>query len=530
MKGRFGKQAPRVALIGFEGASLHTLQYYFEHKRANAFQMVTDIRYADCVVFNADQPRTKDSLQEELEKKIAKPSIVVSIKPIQWHRSVTLLKPFSSITLDDAIKSLGELMAAEEQDKEQSSYQSALEELAKANSEPKESIAPEVVGSADNFTNGKITSFMEAAKKRQAKQQDTGEYSEITPDSDGAPSADSNAAGVKTSLPDARVGSVRAQVVARLNTQAPQPGAQEITALAPNAAPQSDVSVEVSPDTATEEKPAEAPKADKNKADQDKRKQQQEELKLKAQKLAKLKKLKKAQEEQKSAASTQTAAPAEEASQADSTKGNEKVELTSLSLKTLFGHLPDLDWLNPGDRRRMMFSLDGMLLPWVTEAMNLGRKYQKAYRVQGLNIHLEYLPWTDCFVVNADHELLNAMMSSRFSLGELSVADGVTTEADLIDGLGTEFKIISADDFMWLAGLWTSHGRLMPEDDPTRTRLLSRIPECARELQVPELHAILKMWRTRPMSAFQVARELQVPQRYVFGVMTACTSAGLFNY
>ena len=233
MKGRFGKQAPRVALIGFEGASLHTLQYYFDHKRANAFQMVTDIRYADCVVFNAGQPRTKESLQEELELKIAKPSIVISIKPIQWKRSVTLLKPFSSLTLDDAIKSLSELMAAEELDKEQSSYQHALNELAQSNQEAHE---PSDAGSQpDSFTSGKITSFMEAAKKRQAKQQDSAEYTEVAPDTGDSSSDSNNAPGVKTSLPDARVGSVRAQVVARLNTQ-PQPGAQEITALAPNAA------------------------------------------------------------------------------------------------------------------------------------------------------------------------------------------------------------------------------------------------------------------------------------------------------
>jgi hypothetical protein len=523
MKGRFGKQAPRIALIGFEGASLHTLQYYFEHKRANMYQMVTDIRYADCVVFNADQPRKKESLQEELEQKIAKPAIVVSIKPIKWERSVTLLKPFSSTTLDAAMKSLNEIMISEEQHREHTSYQDALEELSRA----KQAEAAE--SQTDSFTNGKITSFMEAAKKRQAKQQDTQEYSESPSDPDSSASQDgASANGVKTSLPDARVGSVRAQVVARLSTQeAPQKGAAEITALAPNATPEVKPTLEEAEPTA-EEKPAASPKTEKSLSEQDKRKLQQEELQLKAEKLAKLKKLKQAQEEQKKQANI--AAEEIEISKPEQATTDPKKELSALSLKTLFGHLPDLDWLNPADRRRMLFSLDGMLLPWVTESMNLGRKYQKAYKVQGLNIHLEYLPWTDCFVVNADHELLNAMMSSRFSLGELSVADGVTTEADLIDGLGTEFKIISADDFMWLAGLWSSHGRLMPEDDPTRTRILSRIPESARELQVPELHAILKMWRTRPMSAFQVARELQIPQRYVFGVMTACTSAGLFNY
>ncbi|RVU31049.1 hypothetical protein EOE65_08555 [Neptunomonas marina] len=199
-------------------------------------------------------------------------------------------------------------------------------------------------------------------------------------------------------------------------------------------------------------------------------------------------------------------------------------------MATVFGHLPDLDWSQEADRRRLQISLDGMLLPWIEKAVADGREKSSSVAIDGLHLRLEYLPWTDCFVTNLTEEVLYTVMTSRFGMGELSIKFGDVIEEDLQDGLGFSERVMTAQDLLWLSGLWTVQGRILPNDDPTRTRRLKYAPECVRNIAVPEVHAVINLWQTRPMSAFQVISELQIPQRYVFGVMAAATTAQLFEY
>jgi hypothetical protein len=197
---------------------------------------------------------------------------------------------------------------------------------------------------------------------------------------------------------------------------------------------------------------------------------------------------------------------------------------------SVFGNLPELDWSIESDRRRLLINLEGMLLPWIQKIVEKGRSQHTSLAIDGLHLRLEYLPWTDCFVTNLSEEVLYTVMTSRFGLGELSMKPGDVIEDDLQEGLGFSERVITAEDLLWLAGLWTVQGRVLPADDPSRTRKLIRSPDCIRDIVVPEVHAVINLWQTRPMTAFQVISELNIPQRFVFGVMAAATTAQLFAY
>ncbi|SIS96975.1 hypothetical protein [Neptunomonas antarctica] len=200
------------------------------------------------------------------------------------------------------------------------------------------------------------------------------------------------------------------------------------------------------------------------------------------------------------------------------------------TMATVFGNLPELDWTREADRRRLQIHSEGMLLPWIKKAVDEGRKQDTSFSIDGLHLRLEYLPWTDCFVTNLSEEVLYTVMTSRFGIGELSIKRGGVLEEDLQDGLGFDEHVMTAQDLLWLAGLWTAQGRILPGDDPTRARRLKHAPDCLKNIEIPEVHAVIDLWQTHLMSAFQVISELNIPQRYVFGLMAAATTAMQFEY
>ena len=200
------------------------------------------------------------------------------------------------------------------------------------------------------------------------------------------------------------------------------------------------------------------------------------------------------------------------------------------TMTTVFGHLPELDWTIEAERRRLQINPEGMLLPWIRKTVEEGRKQDVSFSIDGLHLRLEYLPWTDCFVTNLSEEVLYTVMTSRFGLGELSIKHGDVIEDDLQDGLGFSERIMTAEDLLCLAGLWTVQGRILPGDDPTRPRRLKHAPDCLIDIAIPEVHAVIDLWQSRPMSAFEIISELNISQRYVFGVMAAATTAMLFEF
>jgi hypothetical protein len=120
-------------------------------------------------------------------------------------------------------------------------------------------------------------------------------------------------------------------------------------------------------------------------------------------------------------------------------------------------------------------------------------------------------------------------MTSRFSIGELSIRSGDVLEDDLQEGIGFTERVINATDLLWLAGMWTAQGRVLPGDNPLESRLLTSIPEYIKQIKVPEVHSIIELWTQRSMTALEIKEALSIPQRYVFGVMAAAFTAKLFS-
>lgn len=90
-------------------------------------------------------------------------------------------------------------------------------------------------------------------------------------------------------------------------------------------------------------------------------------------------------------------------------------------------------------------------------------------------------------------------------------------------------KLIDMEAFVWVVSLLTSRGRLSRNVDINQKVALKHWPNMTRLEQFPHLMRIAALWHQRPGTAVEIARALDVPQRYVFAFYTAASTLNLFE-
>ncbi len=189
------------------------------------------------------------------------------------------------------------------------------------------------------------------------------------------------------------------------------------------------------------------------------------------------------------------------------------------------GHLPDQDLNDPAGLRRVRFALERCLLPWVEQAVKVGRQSQQPQQVVGLPGVLIYLPSVDSFFCDLDEDLLLHMARAKFSFGELSLAavepsEGVTQETA---------RHIIADKLVWKLALLTSRGRISDALDLNKPLQLIRKPDFDYFEAIPHARTLSELWYSKRLSPVNMLSESALPQRYVFTFLVAADAVGYFN-
>ncbi|RVU86217.1 hypothetical protein EOL70_01855 [Leucothrix sargassi] len=83
--------------------------------------------------------------------------------------------------------------------------------------------------------------------------------------------------------------------------------------------------------------------------------------------------------------------------------------------------------------------------------------------------------------------------------------------------------------FVWTSTLLSSQGLLPRELDPNKTVGLQHWPSMTRVESFPHVMPIAALWSSQSMSAFDVAKSLNIPQRYVFSFYNAAHALGLIE-
>lgn len=204
---------------------------------------------------------------------------------------------------------------------------------------------------------------------------------------------------------------------------------------------------------------------------------------------------------------------------------NEEAQTVYDRLHDYCGHLPDQDLSDPSGLRRVVFHLDRCLLPWVEQAVKVGRQSQMAQQVSGLPGVLIYLPSLDSFFCDLDEELLLHMARAKFGHGELSL---ISIESSDILKLDTTRHIV-ADKLLWKLALLTSRGRIFESIDLTKPLQLIRKPDFNYFEAIPHARTLSELWYSKRLSPMQMLSESSLPQRYVFTFLVAADAVGYFN-
>lgn len=83
--------------------------------------------------------------------------------------------------------------------------------------------------------------------------------------------------------------------------------------------------------------------------------------------------------------------------------------------------------------------------------------------------------------------------------------------------------------FLWSSALLSSQGLLSRGLDPTQAVGLRHWPGLTRIEHFPHVMSIAAQWSVAAISAFDVARSLNIPQRYVFSFYNAANALGLIE-
>ncbi len=203
----------------------------------------------------------------------------------------------------------------------------------------------------------------------------------------------------------------------------------------------------------------------------------------------------------------------------------EAPKVPSLSAEMILqccGSLSDVNLDEATERRRVYFSLDGLMLPWILRAVKTGNETNNIQQIVGVPGALFYLPAEKAFLVGMDSDLLLQLTRTRFGFDELSLLDK-EPEQELPKG-----KRVAADELVWQLALFTARGRVSDSLSAEEPLLLAEIPDFERLLETPHARSIAELWQSQRLSARNVADMLSIPQRFVFSFLVAADAVGLY--
>ena len=202
-----------------------------------------------------------------------------------------------------------------------------------------------------------------------------------------------------------------------------------------------------------------------------------------------------------------------------------KHELTPEEVVQRCGNSGDVDLSKREERRRIFFSAEDSLLAKIIEAVALAKKMEQSVEITGLPGEMYYFPEEQVFYSTFTDDFLNQLALTRFGYQELDIK--AQSEFEL-EGKSKHLAE-DAQTLIWKVAIWTARGRLFNGMDPEKNMQLSTQPDFVRFLPLPSGEEISEVWAGHSLSALDVVRILDVPQRVVFSFMSGAYSLGWFQ-
>jgi hypothetical protein len=189
------------------------------------------------------------------------------------------------------------------------------------------------------------------------------------------------------------------------------------------------------------------------------------------------------------------------------------------------GNASDIDFTKSVERRSVFLNPEDSLLVKITEAVELAQKVEQPVEITGLPGKMFFFPEDHVFYSTFADDFLNQLALTRFGYQEIDIEPQEGFELEDKSKHLSE----SAESLIWKVAIWTARGRLLNGMDPEKLLQLTTKPDFDRFLTLPNCEAISDVWAGHSVSALDIVKILDVPQRVVFAFMSGAYSLGWFQ-
>jgi hypothetical protein len=196
--------------------------------------------------------------------------------------------------------------------------------------------------------------------------------------------------------------------------------------------------------------------------------------------------------------------------------------MSTATEQVFVGTAPDIDPLDPQQKTKIYYNPDHYLQGHLQQALNLAVRQNRNVTIKGpwpkLDLFIE--PRRILVAANERHLRPYCTLPDTTLGVDLQLFDGEARPTDQ-----TQDYPLAA--FFWQLALWASRGRLPQGTSLTQPIYLRRWPNFTRLVVTPYALAIAALWAEQPRSLLDTAKDLQIPQRYVFAFYSAARSLQL---
>lgn len=131
--------------------------------------------------------------------------------------------------------------------------------------------------------------------------------------------------------------------------------------------------------------------------------------------------------------------------------------------------------------------------------------------------------------LDLDSDHFAALCNTPIQAGKVHLHTPIAAELPALEQayLADKEHTHDLESILWTVSLLASHGRLNRDANINQRWVLKHWPNLTRVENIPHVMRISAAWQQRPGTVFDVAKWLDIPQRYVFAFYTAASVLGL---
>lgn len=195
------------------------------------------------------------------------------------------------------------------------------------------------------------------------------------------------------------------------------------------------------------------------------------------------------------------------------------------------GANPDIDLSDTELVKTIYYSPQDRFQGAVIKAMEYARQQQHSVQLVCLNTGVIIDISNDTiYTAVTDRKLRPLCLMKVEAIDSLTTINGKISGSEILalaNNKEGDLKCWSIESFLWNIALWTSRGYLPVETDLSTPAYLSQWPNFTRLHVFPEAMRIAALLVQKPTRLGEVAKQLDIPQRYVFSFFSAASVLGI---